>query len=102
MIRPRPAPRPPLPLREPHRRSRTRHPRCSFPGARRDLEPAPRDLAWGNHAKIVAVDGQRLMTGGHNMWTRDYLERSPVHDISMPGSMHAPPCASACTSLTYT
>ncbi len=38
--------------------------------------------SW-NHAKIVAVDGEWLLQGGHNMWTRDYLEDSPIHDVSM-------------------
>ena len=31
------------------------------------------DISW-NHAKIVAVDGNSLIQGGHNMWTLDYRE----------------------------
>lgn len=38
--------------------------------------------SW-NHAKIVAVDRQRALVGGHNMWSRDYLTDHPVHDLSM-------------------
>lgn len=43
---------------------------------------ACKGLSW-NHAKIVAVDGQRSFVGGHNMWTQDYLQDDPVHDLSM-------------------
>jgi len=39
-------------------------------------------LSW-NHAKLIAVDGQFLHTGGHNMWTSDYLMEAPVHDLSL-------------------
>jgi phosphatidylserine/phosphatidylglycerophosphate/cardiolipin synthase-like enzyme len=39
-------------------------------------------LSW-NHAKIVAVDGRKVIVGGHNLWTSDYLASDPVHDISM-------------------
>eukprot|EP00929_Paragymnodinium_shiwhaense_P107581 TRINITY_DN7376_c0_g1_i1.p1 TRINITY_DN7376_c0_g1~~TRINITY_DN7376_c0_g1_i1.p1 ORF type:complete len:229 (+),score=39.63 TRINITY_DN7376_c0_g1_i1:67-753(+) len=28
-------------------------------------------VSW-NHAKIIAVDGKYLITGGHNLWTRHY------------------------------
>lgn len=38
--------------------------------------------SW-NHAKIVAVDSQDALVGGHNMWTRDYLLDHPVQDLSM-------------------
>ena len=38
--------------------------------------------SW-DHAKIIAVDGNRAIVGGHNMWTRHYLETAPVHDLSM-------------------
>eukprot|EP00929_Paragymnodinium_shiwhaense_P118498 TRINITY_DN9040_c0_g2_i1.p1 TRINITY_DN9040_c0_g2~~TRINITY_DN9040_c0_g2_i1.p1 ORF type:complete len:818 (+),score=91.61 TRINITY_DN9040_c0_g2_i1:338-2791(+) len=38
--------------------------------------------SW-NHSKIIAVDGKHLLTGGHNMWTKHYLKRDPIHDISM-------------------
>ena len=37
-------------------------------------------LSW-NHAKIVAVDGSKVLAGGHNMWSQDYLIDLPVHDI---------------------
>ena len=39
-------------------------------------------VSW-NHAKIVAVDGQYLHTGGHNMWDEHYLKSNPVHDLSL-------------------
>jgi len=36
------------------------------------------------HTKIVAVDGRTLITGGHNMWAKNYLTRiDPVHDLSV-------------------
>ena len=38
--------------------------------------------SW-NHAKIIAVDGRKLITGGHNMWTDHYLTQAPIHDLSM-------------------
>jgi len=38
--------------------------------------------SW-NHSKIVAVDSQRAITGGHNLWWADYLCSAPVHDVSM-------------------
>lgn len=38
-------------------------------------------VSW-NHAKIVAVDGRYLHTGGHNMWAQHYLANNPVHDLS--------------------
>jgi phosphatidylserine/phosphatidylglycerophosphate/cardiolipin synthase-like enzyme len=38
-------------------------------------------VSW-NHAKIIAVDGIYLHTGGHNMWDPHYLKDSPVHDLS--------------------
>jgi hypothetical protein len=38
-------------------------------------------VSW-NHAKIIAVDGMYLHTGGHNMWDYHYLKDSPVHDLS--------------------
>ena len=38
--------------------------------------------SW-NHAKIVAVDGEHLLEGGHNMWTGHYLTTGPVHDLTM-------------------
>lgn len=36
-----------------------------------------------NHSKIIAVDGQYLYEGGHNLWDPHYLRTDPVHDISM-------------------
>jgi len=41
-----------------------------------------RRLSW-NHAKIIAVDGRYLHTGGHNLWDRHYLKHNPVHDLSL-------------------
>lgn len=41
-----------------------------------------RGVSW-NHAKIIAVDGKYLHTGGHNMWDAHYLENDPVHDLSL-------------------
>jgi phosphatidylserine/phosphatidylglycerophosphate/cardiolipin synthase-like enzyme len=38
--------------------------------------------SW-DHAKIISVDGATALVGGHNMWTRHYLEAAPVHDLSM-------------------
>ena len=40
------------------------------------------DASW-NHAKIIAVDGDLLVTGGHNLWTLDYLNSSPVLDMTV-------------------
>lgn len=40
-----------------------------------------RGLSW-NHAKLIAVDGCYLHTGGHNLWTKHYLATNPVHDLS--------------------
>lgn len=39
-------------------------------------------LSW-NHAKMIAVDGKYLHTGGHNLWDKHYLAHSPVHDLSI-------------------
>lgn len=41
-----------------------------------------KDVSW-NHAKIVAVDGQYLWTGGHNFWDPHYLRSKPVNDLSL-------------------
>ncbi|CAB9524913.1 Inherit from NOG: PLDc [Seminavis robusta] len=38
--------------------------------------------SW-NHAKIIAVDGKYLHTGGHNLWDFHYLKHNPVHDLSL-------------------
>ena len=45
-------------------------------------DEACQGLSW-NHAKIVVVDGQRAIVGGHNLWTGDYLGEAPVHDVSV-------------------
>jgi len=42
-----------------------------------------RKKASWNHAKIIAVDGHVLHTGGHNMWDQHYLRRNPIHDLSL-------------------
>jgi len=39
-------------------------------------------VSW-NHAKIIAVDGKLLWTGGHNFWQRHYLKSNPINDISI-------------------
>jgi PLD-like domain len=39
-------------------------------------------LSW-NHSKIVAADGEIALVGGINMWTPHYLDKDPVHDMSM-------------------
>mmetsp|Transcript_29296 Transcript_29296/g.32420 ORF Transcript_29296/g.32420 Transcript_29296/m.32420 type:complete len:580 (-) Transcript_29296:31-1770(-) len=39
-------------------------------------------VTW-NHAKIIAVDGRYLHTGGHNLWSDIYLKKEPVHDVSV-------------------
>jgi phosphatidylserine/phosphatidylglycerophosphate/cardiolipin synthase-like enzyme len=38
--------------------------------------------SW-NHSKIVAIDGATALVGGHNLWTKHYLDNEPVHDLSM-------------------
>ncbi len=37
--------------------------------------------SW-NHSKIVAADGVRAVVGGHNLWGKQYLGATPVHDVS--------------------
>jgi phosphatidylserine/phosphatidylglycerophosphate/cardiolipin synthase-like enzyme len=39
-------------------------------------------LSW-NHSKIIAADGERLLQGGINFYSTDYLHAPPVHDLSM-------------------
>ena len=39
-------------------------------------------FSW-NHAKLIAVDGVYLHTGGHNLWDDHYLKNNPVHDLSV-------------------
>ncbi len=41
-----------------------------------------KDMCW-NHAKIVAVDGKHVHTGGHNLWDNVYLQKDPIHDTSI-------------------
>lgn len=48
--------------------------------------------SW-NHAKIITVDGNDALVGGHNLWSRDYLIDEPVSDLSM--RLHGPAAASA-------
>lgn len=38
--------------------------------------------SW-NHSKIVAADGKVAIVGGENMWDGHYLEKNPVHDVSI-------------------
>lgn len=39
-------------------------------------------LSW-NHSKIVLVDGDRVISGGHNMYDPDYVKDEPVFDASL-------------------
>jgi hypothetical protein len=39
-------------------------------------------MSW-NHAKIIAVDGKYLWTGGHNFCDYHYLKNNPVCDLSL-------------------
>jgi len=39
-------------------------------------------VSW-NHAKIIAVDGKHLWTGGHNFWDAHYLKKNPTNDLSL-------------------
>lgn len=39
-------------------------------------------MCW-NHAKIIAVDGKQVHTGGHNLWDPVYLQKDPIHDTSI-------------------
>jgi len=48
-------------------------------GAYRSSDAPP---SW-NHAKMVAIDGNEAIVGGHNMWTKHYLSIDPVHDTSI-------------------
>ena len=41
-----------------------------------------RRSSW-NHAKIIAVDGQHLHTGGYNLWDAHYLKKNPTHDVAV-------------------
>ena len=42
--------------------------------------------SW-NHGKIIVLDGERLITGGSNYYTRDYLREDPIHDLSLQVSL---------------
>ena len=35
------------------------------------------------HAKLIVADGKASICGGHNMWSVDYTQVAPVHDLSM-------------------
>lgn len=37
--------------------------------------------SW-NHSKIIAIDGKILFTGGHNLWAEDYLDETPIFDLT--------------------
>lgn len=41
-----------------------------------------RRTSW-NHAKIIAVDGLYLHTGGNNFWEAHYLKSNPIHDLAV-------------------
>jgi hypothetical protein len=49
----------------------------------KDIPYETTHLRVWNHAKIIAVDGNFLHTGGHNMWDGHYLKHDPVHDLSL-------------------
>ncbi len=38
--------------------------------------------SW-NHSKIVSVDENVAIVGGMNLWTQHYLDKNPVHDVSI-------------------
>ncbi|QGP55155.1 Phospholipase D precursor [Piscirickettsia salmonis] len=39
-------------------------------------------LSW-NHSKIINIDGNRIITGGVNMFSTNYLMKRPVFDLMM-------------------
>ncbi len=49
----------------------------------------PLSLAWlrrtfsFNHAKIIAIDNNEVITGGQNFVAADYLSQNPVYDVSL-------------------
>jgi len=49
-------------------------------------------VSW-NHAKLIAVDGLYLHTGGHNMWDQHYLQFHPVYDLSLELKVRRGPIA---------
>ena len=38
---------------------------------------------WLNHAKIISVDGNTVLTGEHNLRTLEYLENASVYNVSI-------------------
>ena len=36
-----------------------------------------------NHAKIVSIDGNEAIVGGHNLWNADYVTPTPIYDLTM-------------------
>ena len=63
----------------------TKHPDYALPadcGIKLWVGSWRKGVSW-NHAKIIAVDGQYLLTGGHNVWDPHYLAKNPVRDLSM-------------------
>lgn len=42
----------------------------------------PTRASW-NHAKMIIADGERALTGGHNIWQHVYLSPQPLFDLSM-------------------
>lgn len=59
-------------------------------------QPTCGTFSWP-HVKIIAVDGRTAITGGHNLWTRDYLLDQPIHDLSM--QVRGPAAADATSFL---
>jgi phosphatidylserine/phosphatidylglycerophosphate/cardiolipin synthase-like enzyme len=59
-------------------------------------QPTCGTFSWP-HAKIIAVDGRVAITGGHNLWTRDYLLDRPIHDLSI--QVRGPAAADATSFL---
>ena len=39
-------------------------------------------FSW-NHSKIINVDGQEMLEGGFNLFTKEYLEPKPIFDLIM-------------------
>lgn len=54
--------------------------------------PGCRSFSW-NHSKILAVDGQKALVGGHNLRSSDYLDADPIHDVSI--ALEGPAAADA-------
>lgn len=44
---------------------------------------ANRTIGSWNHAKIMAADGKKVITGGHNLYGEVYLHKFPVFDVSL-------------------